>query len=150
MEAIITPLFWSLLWAVAKDLPQFDGTWRKLALVLDHSLPFVLLCIDFIFLNAIPYLRRHVVIIFALGTVYLLLNMIVVLAVLPPGQTIYPFMSWDGFTGFVLVPIGMYLFGFAAILFLEWVTFWKLRKLGYIELITFVKGKPLRTKKINN
>ena len=137
MEIIITPVFWILLWGYVKDEPKFEPFWKKTALILDHCMPLIILLFEFVFVNAIAFSRRHLLLLILLSFIYLLVNMSVTLNT---GRPPYPFMNWKGFYGFVLVPGGILLYAVIMYFLVEQVTFWKLKKLDQTEIIATMKG----------
>ena len=135
MELIITPVFWLLLWQYRHDMEEFKLFWFRLQLVIDHSLPLVVLMIDYVFLNALSFIPRHFVFVSAASIAYMLLNMA---ATLHLGQPLYPFIDWKGVTGFCLVPLGMMFGCWLLFRLLELITYKKLKALGYTDIINVI------------
>jgi hypothetical protein len=78
MQIIITLMFWLTLFEGIRKLPAYrDSTTMMAGLVLDHVLPIVCLTIDFMF-NMIPFMRRHLSIMLAVSTLYLIFNFTIV------------------------------------------------------------------------
>merc|ERR1712195_107462 len=101
METVITPVFWLLLWNGEKVKPQFGTFFKMLALIMDHCFPFIALSIEF-YINAICFSRRHLILLISLCMTYLVVNLVTTKVTgIPP----YPFMNWEGFVGYVVVPV---------------------------------------------
>lgn len=105
-ELIIIPIFWSLIFPgllneeKMKDvLPDIDDSadTNKLGFfivsgVLDHTVPLVVLMIDFTF-NCIPFTTRHFLVTITTGLLYAVFNISYTLKV----ETIYPGMDFSKF-----------------------------------------------------
>ena len=71
-------MFWLTLYESMKKNPAFRESPSMMAgLILDHVLPIICLTIDFIF-NMVPFMRRHLIIMLGISSVYLLINFAVV------------------------------------------------------------------------
>lgn len=126
-EAIITLYFWTNLWEDAHKEPRFaENPFMMAGLVLDHSVPISLLIFDYIFMNANPILVRHLWIVMACSTTYLIVNMTCALT----WQPVYPAMTWRGVQG-LLLPLIILLLGICIFLIFAFLNLSKLSKLGY-------------------
>ena len=103
METITTLYFWIALWPVQKDEPVFQQYWRRLGLIADHSLPFTCLIIEAVFLNSIPFCKRHISGIIVVCVLYLFVNMAFTIST---GVPVYAGFDWSSILGFVL-PIAL-------------------------------------------
>ena len=74
MEIIITAVFWTLLWNDAKDQPMFEKPLDRVGLIMDHSVPFSVLLFDYLFLNTVPFVMRHLPAQVFIVVIYLILN----------------------------------------------------------------------------
>ena len=105
---------------------------------MDHCVPFALLAIDLIFVNAVVFTRRHLLMLIGLSVVYLMVNMIAT-KVSPPAP--YPFMSWDSVVTWTVIPLGIILGVLIFYAAIEWLNNKKLRYLGYNDILDVVQGK---------
>lgn len=121
MEIIITLVFWILLWPGVKDyiIDPLD----KAQMVLDHSLPMTLLILDYVLLNSIPFVMRHLPAQIFVMLVYLVIN---IGYSIYQGYPVYPPLDWTDWRGILL---GVLLAVFFAVMsyLMQRFTLWKLR-----------------------
>ena len=107
MEIIITCVFWLLLYSSMKKKPLYaNSEIQMLGLVLHHSLPLILLVIDYT-INAMPIVGRHIYMICFMCAAYLMLNYYVTIK---RGTPVYGIMSWDSPKA-LMIPVGTVLAG---------------------------------------
>lgn len=94
-EAIIVPIFWILL--IGPTLDANLGKDHLLSICMNHSVPFLVLLMDF-FINAVPFTGRHFFFILPIGLSYLVVNYLVVKST---GEPVYPFLDWKSQTGLI-------------------------------------------------
>lgn len=103
-EVVIVVGFWTIILPGILLVEQPHSSSVPLSFIIvaggmDHSLPLVVLLIDFS-INCVPIIWRHFFISFAVGLVYMLMNMIYSVDVKP----VYPVLTWQGPLG-VILPI---------------------------------------------
>ena len=111
-EFVIVLGFWciilpGILFATAGS--SHDNSGASLAFiivagVLDHSLPMVVLAVEFA-INCMPIIWRHFIISISIGIIYMTMNMIYSLEV----AEVYPVIDWKSVLG-ISVPISMLFF----------------------------------------
>lgn len=119
-EIVITTGFWSFCY----DAPAEPTTARKICLYMDHTLPFALLCTDFI-LNRIYYelnsMWINMIILLIYGGVNFGYTEIT-------GDPVYPVVTWDSVVAYVVA------FAMIPLFMLLWIglyglSAWKFKKL---------------------
>ena len=79
MELLITMMYWGVLhWNIL-----FDDKIEFLGNFLDHSVPLFILLADYVVLNQLPFVRRHLSIVFLLALFYVVFNCVFSLFVSP-------------------------------------------------------------------
>ena len=121
MELIITPFFWLLLWGDMSASKKGQPV-QLLGLVLDHALPMVCLLVEYVFLSAIPFSKRHFIGIVTICSIYLTMNLSITLI---SGKPIYGPMTWTDPMG-IITPVGVIFAALGLGFFMEWCTRQKL------------------------
>ena len=107
MEVIITCFFWFILYdEMSKRPPYSDSAMQMVGLVAHHSLPLIMLSVDFM-INAMPVVQRHINMIVPMCSAYLFLNYYVTVS---RGKPVYGIMNWKWPVGFV-IPFGLLAIG---------------------------------------
>jgi len=119
MELIVTMYYWIMI-APNKSTPLTRGSY------LDHSVPFVLLTIDFWLLSAYPMQGKHVIVILILSVSYLATNCTITLV---SGEEIYGGMSWKSAVG-IMLPLAVALISVCVFMCLLKLNACKLNKLN--------------------
>ena len=119
LEFLITLYYWAVLF------PNLDREVNSSA-ILDHSIPFIVLVVDYAFVNQIPIKGRYVVGMFIVGGLYLVL---MVGATLSRGKPLYPGMDFQSPIG-VILPLGLLLITLLFFWILICINKCKLRKLN--------------------
>jgi len=104
---------------------------------MDHSLPFFLLLIEFIFLNSIPFVITHYFIMFPIFLTYILVNFCYQKI---DGNPVYVPMNWDDLSGPIMTLL-ILMCSFVTFILLNWLSKVKLRCLGYRETTHLIMGK---------
>ena len=87
-----------------------------LGLKLHHSLPLVLLLIEYL-ISAVPMVKRHITIIMPICGSYIILNLFLTII---RGKPIYDILDWKSPISFLII-IGAVLVGFGGFLAFHWV-----------------------------
>ena len=104
---------------------------------MDHSLPFLTLVIEFLFLSGTPFVARHFLMAGIIGWIYMIFNMIYTLKT---GIRIYAPFKWDSVGQFVGI-YGGFTIGGAFVFFMAYfLAKFKLRKLGHIKIYNVLYG----------
>lgn len=118
-ELIIIPLFWTVIFPGfvrnrhnGRDLPDIDDFRNPedaqalefviVAGVLDHSVPLIVLMIDFSY-NCIPFVWRHFLITLAVAIVYMIFNVVYSIVV----DAIYPMVDYSSALGILFPLLGL-------------------------------------------
>jgi len=132
MQLIIVPYFWFALWPV-ESIKVDNSPGKKAGMIMDHSVPLILLVIDYIFMNANPIPMRHIWIVLTVSIVYLAMNCIVTLTWKP----VYEPMTWHGTA--LILPLVLLIAGMLIYIGLSFLSQWKLNKLGYDTFLNKVE-----------
>ena len=120
LEIVITIFFWSFEY----DAPSYNDPWHNIDLYGDHSLPLIMLTIDFC-VNRVYYELHSLWINLIYVIVYGLINMAYTLIT---GTAVYPVITWDSIVAccvaFTMVPFFMLLW-----LGVYYLSQWKFKKL---------------------
>jgi len=92
--------------------------------------PLILLFIDYS-INVIPFVRRHCLLAFIAGSLYMLVNFT---ATKVTGKPVYSTMDWDSVPGTV-TPLLMCIFSPIMFLLFDFLNTLKLRLCGYHEIV---------------
>jgi hypothetical protein len=140
MESVITPYFWVALWKpfVLKD-PKYAAPIQRLYMVIIHSLPYFCLLVEFVFLNSIPLIWRHISGLMLVSFCYLLVNMSYVLST---GRSIYPGMDWKTSLGIIL-PVGIMIASIFIYYLLVKISNYKMKKLKYQKILEIFKSNVI-------
>lgn len=115
-ELIITGLFWTVLIDSMIDKPVFQDPYQMLGLKLHHSLPLLLLSIDYS-ISALPFIRRHITLVMPICFCYLLLNFTLTISL---GKPIYDIIDWRTLRSYVIIVLAVTI-GFAGFIMAHWV-----------------------------
>lgn len=114
LEIIITVIYWTIL---RKDAYTLSLDWKvQTNLVMDHVVPLLALAFEF-FLSYQPVVKRHLPILLAIMTSYLLFNIGYTIAGTPP----YSISEWHTFKG-ALTCLGTFAMGIVLFYLLEMAT----------------------------
>ena len=132
-ECIITPFYWFLL--NNKDSYRPDDMVFNIKMVGDHSLPLIVLLIDFS-MNTVPFCNKHFVLVCAVLVLYLIVNYLVTIF---RDKPVYPVLDWDSAFGLSLPPI---VFIYLTLVFLpvKWLSHQKLLRNGYSLFLVALYG----------
>ena len=119
IEILIVIFYWTAIY------DRLKGTGN--ANEIDHTVPFILILIDYVFFQAVPFEWRHTLYVLIVGISYFLLIMT---ATLYAGRELYPGVDFKSASG-VALPFGLMFGGFAIYLVLIPINKFKLSKLGY-------------------
>ena len=133
MELIITPFFWLLLWDAEKK-KRNDDIIGLLGLCLDHALPMVILLVEYVFLSAIPFSKRHFIGIVLICMIYLSINLTITLV---SGRPVYDPMSWTDPMG-IIIPIAVIFVALGLGFLMECGTRKKLARQGHYKICSII------------
>ena len=111
------------------DMSEWKGL-RLLGLIMDHTFPLVVLLTEYIFLNSVPFINRHMPIVFGVGGLYMVFNMIYTLT----NEPIYDPITWNSPMG-IIIPILTIAVSLGIFVLLRKITKHKLRALGYTKIL---------------
>ena len=138
MEIIITLIFWVALWGPAhKEKKYQENKLRMSGLVLEHTVPLLCLLVEYIALNAMPFVLRHCWLYFIFNVVYAINNFV---ASVMRDKPVYPIMDWTKAGG---IALGVFMpFGFITVFaIMRWINQKKLRYLKYDDMADLIDGK---------
>ena len=115
-EFIITGLFWTVLIDSMINKPVFQDPYQMLGLKMHHSLPLLLLSIDYS-ISAVPYVKRHLSVIMPICFIYICLNFTLTMV---RGKPIYDPLNWKSVISYVLIA-GAVIIGYFGYLMFYWV-----------------------------
>jgi hypothetical protein len=93
---------------------------------MDHSLPLICLLIDYIFVNSIPFVRRHAIILVNVVSFYLFINLSITKI---RNKPVYEPISWDSFQS-CITPFLLAIYGIIIFFILEYLTIIKIKFYG--------------------
>ena len=137
MEIFLVPYFWILLWPGLKRASWFKSQTDAeiLGLCLDHTLPFCVLLIEYVFVSGTPLQIRHFLMNLTLSLLYMLFNIIYVKVT---GHAIYATLKWNHWYLYIVIPIVLGLAMTIMFFLLYYLTLAKLRVLGHNDIIDVV------------
>ena len=140
MQLITTVFFWVFVWPEEKKDPQFSGDIKHSRIFMVNIVPLTFLLFDWLWLNAMPIVLRHCLLIIPVNIIYVLINLMTSLL---DDHPVYPeHMDWEKPVGIIVgvsIPI-LYGVIFAII---RWINQYKLRYLGHTEIADCIDGKQL-------
>ena len=96
-----------------------------LGLKMHHSLPLILLSIEY-GISAVPMVKRHITLIMPICGTYVVLNLLITVI---RGRPVYDILDWKSLISFVII-IGAVVIGFAGFLLFHWINQKKLELYG--------------------
>ena len=145
MEFIIVPYFWQALYQKWVDAHPNAPFFLYLSLIMDHSLPFLTLLVEYIFVSSTPFIHRHFFLCAGLSIFYLFCNMLICKI---SGHFVYPTFTWDSWGQFIGLPVGFTLGGVVIFFGLTYLTKLKLKFLKHDDIHEVIFNNS-RVKKVD-
>ena len=130
MELLIVPFFWGILWKDAYNEMK-DHKSVIVEMCIDHSVPLLCLMLDYLFLNMIPFAKRHILALMTVNIAYMIVNLA---ATLVSGTPVYPPITWKDPMGIGL-PVACMFIVLLIFICLECLTKRKLRRNNCSEIV---------------